>query len=75
MAKRSLKQIMELSANPHYRLTDEDLEVIANESRRQAKVSKKELDSEDYKKKAKLKKNKNKFEKTTGTFEKTTTEE
>lgn len=75
MAKRSLKQIIELSANPHYKLTDDDLEVIANESRRQAKVSKKDLDSEDYKEKAKSKKNKNRFDKTAGTFEKTITEE
>lgn len=75
MAKRSLQQIMELSANPHYTLSDEDLATVAEESRRQARISKKELEAEEQEQKEKRKKNKNQFDKTVGTFKKTATEE
>lgn len=53
---KTIKQILELTKNPHYIFSDEDLEIIAQETLEEP---------------SRLKTNKNRFKKSTGKFEKT----
>lgn len=60
MSKKTYKQVLELTKNPHYTLSDEDIEVLSSD-----------FDDDYYPEKKKSKREKNQFKKIVGEFNKT----